>query len=82
MSKSETGRADHACDACGGSGIIETHVELTGYIRPAGMGNPTQCRATACPVCLGSGRISDVMPESDAMSDFQTHAAIVSDFQT
>ena len=50
----------HACDACGGTGD-RGYIHLRRYVSGG-----------ACPVCLGSGRISDRMPISDAVADAET----------
>jgi hypothetical protein len=56
MSSDEQARASHPCDACGDL----LRVLLGGDYR-----NPDP----HCPVCQGSGRISDVMPAADAVAD-------------
>jgi hypothetical protein len=77
MSPSEQARADasHPCDACGGSGLDAAAVKryrdkwewpgIPGYMKP----DP---HFPLCPVCGGSGRISDVMPAADAVADAET----------
>jgi hypothetical protein len=60
VTPSEQARADasHPCDACGGSGVVDA--------RGAGRSGPV---ITSCPVCQGSGRISDRVPVSDSLAD-------------
>lgn len=62
-------RVDHECSACGGTGcrFESTH---GGRLRP--------CEAP-CPVCLGTGRISDRMPVADALADAETLRAFQRD---
>jgi hypothetical protein len=66
---SEQARADasHPCDACGGIGYRETDVETFGTPHWGGT-----AYYPPCPVCQGSGRISDRMPVADAMADAET----------
>lgn len=55
-----------ACLACDGTGCedgwIHSLLEESGN---------AQCRYP-CPVCLGSGRISDVIPNADSLADAET----------
>jgi len=60
MTTNEQARADHECSACGGHGKAHDPAYVRVY----------DC--AACPVCLGSGRISDRMPVADAMADAET----------
>jgi hypothetical protein len=64
MSSEQTrAAARHACDACGGTGVLWCG-------RPHRGG---RCLADVrCPVCLGAGRISDRMPVADAIADAET----------
>jgi hypothetical protein len=59
--------ASHPCDACGGSGYRETDVETFGTPHWGGT-----AYYPPCPVCQGSGRISDVIPAADAKADAET----------
>lgn len=47
---------DHTCDACDGIGMVFDELHF----------HPD------CPVCLGSGTISDRMPVADALADAET----------
>lgn len=50
----------HECAACCGDGKVPyTHHRGWACVKP-------------CPVCLGAGRISDVMPVSDSIADAET----------
>jgi hypothetical protein len=118
MTPSEQARADHPCDACGGSGdrfLDRNQIEIPEGqecgAKEGGLicGAPAEWRDVTkdpgdggfyrhgdpdaylcerhmmevetpagpeegelCPVCQGSGRISDVMPAADAMADAET----------
>src|SRR5262245_56563572 len=62
----------HTCAACGGSGCGRACGIHWGYCHCA-----LDARGD-CPVCLGSGRISDVIPARDAMADSETWFSILS----
>lgn len=62
----------HACDACSGSGYRKVECCAREVGRFSGsVYHARDCNGTRphCPVCLGDGRISDVMPASDALAD-------------
>jgi len=67
MTTSEQARA-HECGACGGSGMKPQKADPVWPFKDS----------KPCLVCLGSGRISDVMPVKDAMADALTATAIAS----
>ena len=63
MSTRESESKSHECAACGGSGKKAT----------VGLPRLSQdWRDRVCPVCLGSGRVSDVIPARDAVADAET----------
>ena len=65
--------ASHACDACGGSGLGNDHAVSDGRCCPLG----SEC--IDCLSCFGAGRISDVMPASDALADAETMVMVLRD---
>ena len=67
MTTNEQARADHKCGACGGLGRIDKPHRIGGSSFYDGYAT-----LVFCPVCLGSGRISDRMPAADAMADAET----------
>ena len=65
-------KAEHKCDACGGSGKIGCEDHATYHKHGSTYYHRFACDVLKCPVCLGSGRISDRMPVSDAVADADT----------
>lgn len=60
----------HVCSACGGTG---EHVTYTpSGITTGRLAGAEYTSIQRCPVCLGSGRISDVRTAADAMVDAET----------
>jgi hypothetical protein len=57
---------EHPCAACDGSGWRSQGAEAAASCRTDLLGS------LACPICLGSGRVSDVMPQRDHEVDKET----------
>lgn len=69
---------DHACDTCGGTG---TGAKCYCEAERAKYGWPRAHHYSECPVCLGSGRISDRMPDKDSTADLATFWAVVNEMR-
>jgi hypothetical protein len=62
------------CRACGGTGepVCSWCSEGIHYTTNFGCTDSAHWPETACPVCLGSGRVEDRIPASDAVADAET----------
>ncbi len=63
-SRRRTMSSEHACDSCGGTGKVYSGHSCKTYGPLSNFHHARECLpfSKACLVCLGAGRISDVMP--------------------
>lgn len=59
--------ATHPCDACGGRGVTVGRPPVLADGTIVAISHPI-----VCPVCLGAGHFSDMMPARDAVADAET----------